>query len=51
MAGFTFTELTPSAYLDRAGWVFRDRVAIIDGERSFTYGEFADRVHVHWSGV
>jgi fatty-acyl-CoA synthase len=45
MAGFTFTPLTPSAYLDRAGWVFRDRIAIIDGERRFTYGEFASRAH------
>ena len=45
MAGFTFTPLTPSAYLDRAAWVFRDRVAIVDGGRSFTYAEFADRAH------
>src|SRR5262249_8332671 len=45
MAGFTFTPLTPSAYLDRAAWVFRDRVAIVDGERSFTYAEFAGRAH------
>ena len=45
MAGFTFSELTPSAYLDRAGWVYRDRVAIIDGGRSFTYAEFAQRAH------
>jgi fatty-acyl-CoA synthase len=45
MAGFTFTSLTPSAYLDRAAWVFRDRTAVVDGERSFTYAEFADRAH------
>ena len=45
MAGFTFTPLTPSAYLDRAAWVFRDRTAVVDGERSFTYAEFADRAH------
>src|SRR5262249_635593 len=45
MAGFTFTPLTPSAYLDRAAWVFRDRTAVIDGERSFTYAEFAARAH------
>jgi fatty-acyl-CoA synthase len=45
MAGFTFTPLTPSAYLDRSAWVFRDRTAIVDGERSFTYAEFADRAH------
>ncbi|HUZ22829.1 MAG TPA: long-chain-fatty-acid--CoA ligase [Streptosporangiaceae bacterium] len=45
MAGFTFTPLTPSAYLDRAAWVFRDRIAIVDGERHFTYAEFGDRAH------
>ena len=45
MAGFTFTPLTPSAYLDRAAWVFRDRTAVVDGDRSFTYAEFADRAH------
>ena len=45
MAGFTFTPLTPSAYLDRAAWVFRDRTAVVEGERSFTCAEFADRAH------
>ena len=45
MAGFTFTPLTPSANLDRSAWVFRDRTAVVDGERSFTYAEFADRAH------
>ena len=45
MAGFTFTPLTPSAFLDRAAWVFRDRTAVVDGARSFTYAEFADRAH------
>ncbi|MFG1945316.1 acyl--CoA ligase family protein [Nonomuraea sp. NPDC048826] len=43
MAPFTFTPLTPSAFLERSGTVFRDRIAVIDGTRRFTYGEFLDR--------
>lgn len=45
MAGFTFTQLTPSAYLDRAAWVYRDRIAVVDGVRSFTYAESGERAH------
>jgi len=45
MADFTFSELTPSAFLDRSAYVFRDRVAVIDGERRFTYAEFGERSH------
>jgi fatty-acyl-CoA synthase len=43
MAEFTFTPLTPPAFLERSGLVFRDRLAVIDGSRRFTYGEFLDR--------
>lgn len=43
LAGFTFATLTPTAFLDRAAWVFRDRVAVIDGDRRLTYAEFGDR--------
>ncbi|MDA0643881.1 AMP-binding protein, partial [Nonomuraea ferruginea] len=43
MASFTFTPLTPSAFLERSGAVFRDRIAVIDGARLLTYGEFLDR--------
>ncbi|MEV4837352.1 acyl--CoA ligase family protein [Nonomuraea sp. NPDC049486] len=43
MASFTFTPLTPSAFLERSGAVFRDRIAVIDGARRLTYGEFLDR--------
>jgi fatty-acyl-CoA synthase len=35
--------LSPVAFLERAADVFRDRVAIIDGVRRLTYGEFRDR--------
>jgi fatty-acyl-CoA synthase len=37
--------LTPTAFLDRAAWVFRDRVAVIDGDERFTYAEFGERAH------
>jgi fatty-acyl-CoA synthase len=45
MAAFTFTELTPTAFLERSARVFPDRIAVIDGDRSFTYAEFRDRAH------
>jgi len=43
MAEFTFAPLTPASFLDRAAAVFADRVAIIDGEHSFTYRDMYDR--------
>lgn len=36
MAGFTFTPLTPSAYLDRAAWVFRDRTLVTELPKTST---------------
>lgn len=45
MARFTFTPLTPSAYLERAARVFQHRTAIVDGGRNFSYAEFGDRSH------
>lgn len=41
--GFTFTPLTPSAFLARSGRVFAGRVAVVDGPHTFTYAEFLDR--------
>jgi len=35
--------LTPLAFLDRAAAVFGDRLAVVDGDRRFTYAELADR--------
>ncbi len=35
--------LTPLAFLERSAVVFADRTAVIDGERRYTYREFADR--------
>lgn len=45
MALFTFDPLTPAAFLRRSVRVFADRVAIIDGDRRWTYREFARRCH------
>jgi fatty-acyl-CoA synthase len=43
MAEFTFAPLTPASFLDRSAAVFADRVAVIDGERTFTYREMSGR--------
>ncbi|MEV8546497.1 acyl--CoA ligase family protein [Streptomyces sp. NPDC051572] len=43
MADFTFSPLTPTAFLDRAASVFASRPAIVEGELRFTYAQFADR--------
>jgi len=37
---FAFSQLTPTSFLRRSGSVFRDRIAVVDGPRQFTYGEF-----------
>lgn len=38
-----FEALTPVDFLDRAASVYPTRIAVIDGERSFTYAEFGAR--------
>src|SRR6476660_236762 len=38
-------ELTPLDFLARSARVYRDKVAVVDGARRFTYGEFNERVH------
>lgn len=43
VAEFTFEALTPTAFLRRSAVVFADRTAIVDGERTFTYRQFAER--------
>ena len=43
MAEFTFAPLTPASFLDRSAAVFADRIAVVDGERTFTYRELSDR--------
>lgn len=42
--GATRVELTPSRWLRRSAAAFPDGVAIEDGDRSWTFDEFADRV-------
>ncbi|MDB5812192.1 MAG: o-succinylbenzoate--CoA ligase [Betaproteobacteria bacterium] len=39
----SFEPLTPTAFLKRSALVFGDRIAVIDGERRFTYSEFYRR--------
>jgi len=36
-------ELTPVSFLERSGAVYADRVAVVDGGRRFTYGEWRAR--------
>jgi fatty-acyl-CoA synthase len=38
-----FEPLSPVSFLLRAGRVYADRLAVIDGARQFTYGEFLER--------
>jgi len=40
---FSYEPLTPTTYLRRASHVFRDRPAVLDGDRSFTYAQFWSR--------
>ncbi len=39
------TELTPVSFLDRTAYVFADKVAVVHGERRYTYRELAARVN------
>jgi fatty-acyl-CoA synthase len=43
MSDFTFSQLTPTAFLDRSARIFADRTAIVDGELRFTYAELSAR--------
>src|SRR3954465_11799974 len=43
MAPCTFGQLSPTAFLGRSARVFPDRTAVVDGDRRFSYREFADR--------
>jgi fatty-acyl-CoA synthase len=37
--------LTPLDFLTRSAWVYRDRIAVVDGDRRFTYAQLNERVH------
>jgi fatty-acyl-CoA synthase len=43
MASFTFDELSPASFLERADAVFADRLAVVDGSLRLTYRELASR--------
>jgi acyl-CoA synthetase (AMP-forming)/AMP-acid ligase II len=39
------TELTPLSFLRRSAYVFPEKIAIVHGERRYTYREFEERVN------
>ena len=39
------SALTPLDFLARSAFVYRDKIAVVDGERRFTYDEFNERIH------
>lgn len=39
------TELTPVSFLERSALIFPEKVAVVHGERRYTYREFAERVY------
>ncbi|HET9422926.1 MAG TPA: AMP-binding protein [Nocardioides sp.] len=43
MARFTFSELTPTAFLRRSADVYAQRTALVDGDLRLTYRELHDR--------
>ena len=45
------TELTPVSFLERSALVFPNKVAIVHGNRQYTYREFAERVNRLASGL
>ena len=50
------TELTPLSFLERSTLVFPEKIAVVDGDRRYTYQEFMQRVnrmasHLRASGL
>jgi fatty-acyl-CoA synthase len=39
------TELTPVSFLERSALIFPDKIAVVHGERQYSYREFAERVY------
>src|SRR5258708_6375102 len=37
--------LTPIHFIARSAFVYRDKIAMVDGDRRFTYAQFQDRIH------
>jgi fatty-acyl-CoA synthase len=42
-ASLSFEPLTPTAFLDRSAAVYADRIALVDGDRRWTYAQLHDR--------
>lgn len=38
-----YVPLSPVGFLQRAAWIYPDKIAVIHGERRITYGEFYER--------
>ena len=39
------TELTPLSFLERSALVYPDKIAVVHGDRHYTYRQFAERVY------
>ena len=39
----SYEPLSPAAFLLRAGHVYAERIAVVDGDRRYTYAQFLDR--------
>ncbi|GAC1630541.1 MAG: acyl-CoA synthetase [Ktedonobacteraceae bacterium] len=39
------TELTPLSFLERSALIYPDKVAVVHGDRHYTYRQFAERVY------
>src|SRR5947207_5731981 len=39
------TELTPVAFLRRSAYVYPDKIAVVHGERRYTYAQFEERAN------
>lgn len=39
------TELTPVSFLERSALVFPDKIAVVHGQRQYTYSQFAERAY------
>src|SRR5579862_7368190 len=37
------TELNPVDFLERAAYIYPEKIAVVDGERRYRYGELAER--------
>ncbi len=45
------TELTPVSFLRRSAYVFPDKIAVVHGDRRYTYRQFEERANRLASGL